>query len=90
MPARAMASANMKFLCAVVILAAAVECWREQVVMDQCLRRDLFLDCLKAVPKGPDRTRYNDWSEVVAECNKFAYENHKQGRAQAALTYSCG
>lgn len=40
---------------------------------DQCLRRELFKECMAALPKGPERIHNsNDWSEVVDECDSFA------------------
>lgn len=41
--------------------------------VDQCLRREIFMQCLAAVPKGPESTRYNDWDEVVSQCGSQAY-----------------
>lgn len=35
---------------------------------DKCLQREIFNECLKTVPKGPNNVRYNDWSEVVEQC----------------------
>ena len=35
---------------------------------DNKLRREIFNECLKNIPKGPERTTYNDWEEVVVEC----------------------
>jgi len=40
----------------------------EKTSMDQCLRATLFQQCLKALPAGPLATKYNDWDEVVKEC----------------------
>lgn len=40
---------------------------------DQCLRAELFDRCMKALPAGPAATKYNDWDEVVAECDDAAY-----------------
>jgi hypothetical protein len=37
---------------------------------DQALRRTIFMECLKAVPPGP---QYNDWDEVISECSSVAY-----------------
>ena len=42
---------------------------------DQCLRQKLFEVCLKSVPKGPHKTKYNDWAEVIGECRQAAYYN---------------
>ena len=40
---------------------------------DQCLRAEIFQQCLAAVPAGPQTTHYNDWSEVVQACSNTAY-----------------
>jgi|GEM_PF-6508001 len=40
---------------------------------DQDIRRDVFFECLKSLPNGPNSTKYNDWSEVVEECGTQAY-----------------
>ena len=40
---------------------------------DQCLRNQLFERCLSLIPKGPEHTKYNDWSEVVEMCGTQAY-----------------
>ncbi len=45
----------------------------KQTLPDQALRRQIFTDCLKNLPAGPDQTRYNDWAEVVNECGSQAY-----------------
>lgn len=42
---------------------------------DQCLRARLFEQCLKALPAGPQATKYNDWDEVVHQCELAAYRN---------------
>lgn len=43
--------------------------WR----VNQELRAKLFQQCLQLVPKGPDNTKYNDWAEVIGECEDAAY-----------------
>jgi hypothetical protein len=40
---------------------------------DQKLRREIFKECMKLLPAGPQETKYNDWDEVVAECDNVAY-----------------
>ena len=42
-------------------------------VADQCIRAQLFQQCLKTVPAGPEKTKYNDWDEVVSACGEQAY-----------------
>jgi hypothetical protein len=36
---------------------------------DQCMRAKLFEQCMKLLPAGPVATKYNDWDEVVSECD---------------------
>ena len=45
----------------------------DERVANQCLRRELFNECMKMLPAGPLATKYNDWDEVVAECGSQAY-----------------
>jgi hypothetical protein len=40
---------------------------------DQCMRVQLFQQCMGALPAGPQSTHYNDWNEVVHECGQQAY-----------------
>ena len=42
---------------------------------DQCLRAKLFEQCLNALPAGPQSTKYNDWDEVVNQCEIAAYRH---------------
>lgn len=62
-----------KALIGAASVLAAVLCGcdtQEPIVTDQCLRTELFRQCLAAIPKGPDRVgaAANDWQEVVEEC----------------------
>lgn len=41
--------------------------------VDQTKRIVLFQACLKLLPAGPISTQYNDWSEVVTQCENSAY-----------------
>jgi hypothetical protein len=36
------------------------------------LRRQYFVECMKLLPAGPTGTKYNDWAEVVSECDLAA------------------
>ena len=50
---------------------------------DQCLRAEIFRNCLSAVPKGPERiVGSNDWDEVVAACESAAYYQSLRTREQ--------
>lgn len=41
-------------------------------VANQCIRAELFKQCMAILPVGPVATHYNDWSEVVSECGSEA------------------
>lgn len=41
-------------------------------VHDQCLRIQLAQKCLESLPAGPVETKYNDWDEVVKQCDDNA------------------
>jgi hypothetical protein len=45
--------------------------------VDQPMRRAYFMECLKSLPAGPTSTQYNDWDEVVAQCDSVAYYQAK-------------
>ena len=51
------------------------------IVVDQCMQREIFNECMKNLPAGPQATHYNDWDEVVAECRHTAYYMAKRRRA---------
>lgn len=40
----------------------------DPVVINQCVRADLFKQCMASLPAGPVSTQYNDWDEVVDSC----------------------
>lgn len=57
-------------------LAVMVLCGCEQLQSpqpDQLLRHQYFMECLKALPAGPQSTKYNDWDDVVDSCASAAY-----------------
>lgn len=66
----------MKYVIA-LLSVALVGCEQRKFIPpepDQCLRADLFQQCMQALPKGPERTHNsNDWDEVVGECSRAAY-----------------
>ena len=55
---------------------------------DQCLRREIFMQCMKALPVGPQATKYNDWDEVVGKCESVAYYQSLKKKTQ--ITAECG
>lgn len=62
----------------VVILFVAIGCADREPSFcvgkaNQAIRREIFMNCLKAVPRGPTHTKYNDWDEVVDACENAAY-----------------
>lgn len=48
--------------------------YNEKYVLDQCKRQELFLEILKAAPRGPEKITAsgNDWDEVVKEAGTQA------------------
>ena len=42
---------------------------------DQCLRQEIFKQCIANVPKGPTHLTAagNDWDEVISACQSAAY-----------------
>ena len=42
---------------------------------DQCLRQEIFKQCVANIPKGPTHLTAsgNDWDEVVSSCESSAY-----------------
>ena len=55
---------------------------------DQCLRREIFQQCMKALPAGPQTTKYNDWDEVIGNCESVAYYQSLKKTTQ--ITAECG
>lgn len=62
---------------AVSCLAAMQGCDPDQLdsahAIDICMKRDVFDECMKSLPTGPERTHYNDWSEVVEVCDSRSH-----------------
>lgn len=64
----------MKYLIALACLATT-GCWSEcryDYSTDKVKEERIFFECMKALPAGPQSTKYNDWDEVVAECRNTA------------------
>ena len=55
--------------------------------VDQCMRREIFQQCLTNLPAGPKATMYNDWDEVVKECENVAY--YQSLRRQSGIKPEC-
>lgn len=57
----------------VLLLALLAGCGPEKTTaIDQCLRVTLFTSCMRLLPAGPASAKYNDWDEVVAQCDQTA------------------
>jgi len=54
---------------------------------DQCMRREIFMQCMAALPAGPKATMYNDWDEVVSQCESAAY--YQSLRAKSQIKQEC-
>lgn len=82
----------MKILLSLLFALALVGCKEvkeitEKNMPDQCLRRELFNECMKALPGGPIASHYNDWDEVVSECRTYAWSvSH---RLQSVIKKEC-
>lgn len=64
------------FLILLVFLAGCEEYSKYET--NQPLRRQIFLECMKALPAGPQSTHYNDWNDVVNSCESAAYYQSQQ------------
>jgi hypothetical protein len=64
----------MKYVAALVLIftASCGSLNEEKPIYDQCLRTQLFNECLERLPPGPQTVEYNDWSEVVDSCANTA------------------
>jgi hypothetical protein len=56
-----------------LLTIALAGCEFDAPAADQCMRREIFTECLKIVPAGPTKTHYNDWAEVIGKCENAAY-----------------
>ena len=67
----------MKTILALTIALCVASCdvpKNQKQEVDQAKRHTYFLECLAALPAGPQSTKYNDWDEVVDSCNRTAYQ----------------
>lgn len=58
--------------CLFMLLGCSVERTNQP---DQCLRQEIFKQCMASLPKGPQSITAagNDWDEVVKSCDSTAY-----------------
>lgn len=71
----------------IVLAGCDVKTAEPETVLDQCLRAEIFKQCLAQVPKGPVSTVENPWHKVVEECESAAY--HQSWRKTAAVKLEC-
>jgi len=61
-------------LCAfLVVILSGCEPHVPATSANQCIRAELFKQCMSILPAGPSTTKYNDWDEVVDSCASSAY-----------------
>jgi len=66
---------NLIFILPLLILSGCTDCGYET---DLVIQRELFTSCLKNAPAGPSSVKYNDWSEVVTDCQNVAREQSSE------------
>jgi hypothetical protein len=54
----------------IILLSGCVR--YSKYIVDRDEQKQNFLQCLAAIPKGPESTHYNDWDEVINSCNNIA------------------
>jgi hypothetical protein len=81
----------MKILLSLLFVLVLAACEPTKIVdpniADQCLRRELFNECMKSLPAGPVATHYNDWDDVVSECRGYAWS--VSVRPQSVIKKEC-
>lgn len=68
----------MKTLISIIMLLILTGCNitpEQKVTMDtdRCKHIELFQQCLKLTPKGPESTTFNSWDNVIEACDTAAY-----------------
>ncbi len=68
----------MKIITTTVVLVCSfvlMGCQELSKGPDQCLRQEIFKQCMASLPKGPQSLTAtgNDWDEVVNSCDSSAY-----------------
>ena len=76
--------ARVFFIAALSVLLIGCE---QAATYDQCLRREIFQQCMAALPAGPQSTKYNDWDEVVSQCDTAA--GHQSIRQRRFIKPEC-
>jgi hypothetical protein len=60
---------------------------KDRTMLDMCLQREIFKECMESLPAGPTSTHYNDWDEVVKECGTIAH--HHSTRRESTIKNEC-
>lgn len=78
-------------LIAAVSVGGAYYSERDDVkrVSDRCEKQVLFERCLARIPKGPNSTVYNDWAEVIDECQSSATKNARNITVEQNNAQTC-
>lgn len=73
----------------IVSIFALSGCNQEFSSPDQCLRQEIFKQCLANIPKGPTHLTAagNDWDEVVSQCDGAAY--YQSMRIKSTIKPEC-
>ena len=77
----------MKYVLILTVLVLAGCAPSDPQSYDQCMRREIFMQCMQALPAGPLATKYNDWDEVVSECGSQAV--YLSMRRQSRIPVEC-
>lgn len=67
----------MKSFVLIIIAACLLSgCDRIKInTVDQCLRRELFKECMASIPPLPQSTHFGEteWDQIIEECGHIAY-----------------
>ena len=82
----------MKFITASALFVLAFVlsgCNEEPNGRDQCLRQEIFKQCMASIPKGPTHITdtNNDWGKVIDNCENAAY--HQSLRLKSSIKPEC-
>lgn len=68
-------------LLALLAILTGCDAPTDTVSTDQCMRNKIFMQCLRELPAGPTNTNFNDWSEVVDQCDTVAmYQSRRNSK----------
>lgn len=70
------------FIATIVILITLTSCSMPKFVIDREKQEAIFFKCLEKIPKGPTTVKYNDWDDVVRECNTISVQMSGEWREE--------